>query len=259
MPHGQYPDLSEPSKDGVSRFALRALSTLTPEAIRPRPPMESYLGQMFDAAIGPDPRALETVVQGMRKARVPVSQIAESYVPIIARRLGEDWVADTLAFGAVTIGSARLQGLLRQLGSDWGVPQHSVNFDRPAFLVGVPRGVQHTLGAGVLAGYLRHRGMSVHLDLELTPERLRDTLSRRTFRGLLLSSSGRAHLQALCDLVAQAKDEGQGTPIIVGGHIQEHEPEVRSLTGADLATSDPATAIAHCETIAAGGSAVVIR
>lgn len=259
MPHGQYPDLSETSADGVSRFALRALSALAPEPTRPRPPMESYLGQMFDAVTGPDSRVLDTVIIRMRKARVPVSQIAEVYVPIIARRLGDDWLADTLAFGAVTIGSARLQGLLRHLGADWGVPPDSVNFDRSAFLVGVPRGVQHTLGAGVLAGYLRHRGMSVHLDLELTPERLREALSRRSFRGLLLSCSGRGHLQPLCDLVAQAREEGQGTPIIVGGHIEEHAPEVRSLTGADLATSDPTTAIAHCETMAAGGSAVVIR
>ena len=41
------------------------------------------------------------------------ADIAEDYVPLAARKLGEAWVDDTLSFSQVTIGAARLQEIVR--------------------------------------------------------------------------------------------------------------------------------------------------
>ena len=236
--------------EGVSRVALSTLSSLV---LRPdvwphaRKPLESYISLMCDAVTDPDPDVFFEVVETMRGARIPVSQIAELYVPVVARRLGEAWCSDRTDFAKVTIGSARLQGLLRRFHKDWDVPRDTKFRVRPAYLVGVPDGVQHTLGACVLAGQLRHRGFSVHLDLELTCESLADKLRNQQFSGVLMSASTSQSLEPLMKLVECTKTGSRDTPVIIGGSILELMTDITSVTGADLATCDLQTALNYCE------------
>lgn len=236
--------------EGVSRVALSTLSSLV---LRPdvwphsRKPLESYLSLMCDAVTDPDPDVFFEVVETMRGARIPVSHIAELYVPVVARRLGEAWCNDRTDFAKVTIGSARLQGLLRRFHKDWDVPRDTKFKLRPAYLVGVPEGVHHTLGACVLAGQLRHRGFSVHLDLELTGDSLTNKLQHQQFSGVLMSASTSQSLEPLMNLVECAKTESRDTPVIVGGSILELITDITSETGADLATCDLHAALSYCE------------
>ena len=209
-------------------------------------PIEIFVQQMFDAVLQADPRRLSDVVGKMRKAGVSNAQIAEVYVPLVARRLGEAWVADETDFGAVTIGCARLQGLLHHLSSDWSVADEAYARQSPHYLVGVADGLQHTLGASVLAGQLRHRGCSVHVDLELTPESLVDTVTAERFTGVLLSASSRDHLETVRELLEYYRAHGRKTPVIIGGNILEQVDDILSLLPADLATSDMREALEFC-------------
>lgn len=238
------------SQEGVSRVALQVLSTITPEAADDpliHKPLESYLTLLFDAVLSPDRKAVVETVKGMRRAWISSATIAEVYVPCVARRLGDAWLADTLDFGGVTIGSARLQGLLWRLEKDWSVPIKAGAHSPPAFLVGVPAGNQHLLGATVLAGQLRHRGMSVNLDLELTPERLTRHVINQQLSGVLLSACAGDDLAPFSDLVNISRRQSRNTPVIIGGSILEHEHSIKSRTGADLVTDNLHDVLHFCE------------
>lgn len=245
----QRPDESD-ALQGVNRFVLQVLSSLAPqdEPLPPmRRPMESYLAQMTEAVLHPTPQRLGEVVKDMRHARISTLQIAEAYVPTVARRLGDDWLADRIDFAAVSIGSARLQGLLRRLGPDWGLPRGAKCHSPPAYIVGVPDGVQHTMGATVLAGQLRHRGLSVHLDLEMTVESLAEKVGNDRYSGILISASAAAHLEPARKLVECAKNESRDTPVIIGGIVLDHAADIKRQTKADLVTSDVYDAMRHCD------------
>ena len=129
MPPFEEPDPLETLK-GVSRVALKKVTTQSPEEARDpvfRRPLETYIGQMLEAVLDRDQTALRSFVGVMQKAMITRAHIAEVYVPIVARRLGDAWVEDRLDFGAVTIGAARLQGLLHHLGAEWSDLQGTVS------------------------------------------------------------------------------------------------------------------------------------
>ncbi|MFC6640018.1 hypothetical protein GV827_17410 [Sulfitobacter sp. JBTF-M27] len=240
--------------DGVSQVVLQALSTIAPSSGSDgaiRKPLESYLCQMFDSMLHASGTRLLDVVKDMRRARITSLSIAETYVPIIARRLGNAWLADTVNFAAVTIGSARLQALLHRLECDWGLSCDAKFDSPPAYLVGVPEGVQHTLGASVLAGQLRHRGLSVHLELELTAEQLAQQVRHERYSGVLISASSLDHLRLCNKLIECSKNESRNTPVIIGGIILEQHSDIQSQTQADLVTSDVYEALRHCDISAA--------
>ena len=242
------------SHDGVSQVVLQALSTLAPSADGVgaiRKPLESYLSRMFDAMLHPSGIRLLEVIKEMRRARITSLCIAETYLPIIARRLGDAWLEDRVSFANVTIGSARLQALLRRLEGEWGLSRDSSYDSPPAYLVGVPEGVQHTLGASVLAGQLRHRGLSVHLEVELTVEQLAHQVRNERYSGVFISASSLDHLESCNKLVDCTKSESRSTPVIIGGIILEHHSDIQSLTSADLVTSDVYDALRFCDVQAA--------
>lgn len=236
----------------VSKIALQAISLLAPDlqdAQARSNVLETYVSHLLAAVLGSDQDRVQAVFLDMRRANIPHGQIAEQYIPAVARRLGDDWVMDKLDFGAVTIGCARLQGLLRRMEADWGVLDGSRLNGRPGYLVGVPRGVQHTLGASVLAGQLRDRGAPVLLEYELTPHTLKAAMGIGHFAGVMLSGSGKACLESLRDLVEAAKTVSRSTPVLIGGCILEHATDIQSFTGADMVTSSLGGAMAYCEQV----------
>ena len=58
-----------------------------------------------------DPEASSLIASGVRS-----SEVYQSYIPAVSRYLGEMWVNDRASFVDVSLGSARLQALLREAG-----------------------------------------------------------------------------------------------------------------------------------------------
>ncbi len=231
----------------VSRVALQTLGVLARD-MRPaaRQPLESYLAQMQAAVLNPQRTALDKLILEMRTALIPPAEIAENYVPTVARRLGVCWVQDTLNFRMVSIGSARLQSLL------WRLEDHADDYaratapDAPKLLVGVPEGCQHTLGATVLVGQLRRRGIGVRFELELAPSLLDNILGTQGYAGVLISASTRESLASLTDLVNVVRLSQPAMPVFIGGNVLEQDVNIEQMTGADLATSEVDVVLDAC-------------
>lgn len=229
------------------RGVLHAFSALAPVEAGPRyDPVESNLQRLKAAVLGvaaPDPFE---IIHEMRKTQVSGALIAESYVPRVARWLGDAWLTDELPFTSVTIACARLQTLVRRLDTVWtDMPQVQISTP-PRFLVGICEGVQHSLGATILAGILRSRGYSVVLDLELTPQSMREKLNSLSLSGVFLSISDIDQFDRFNALIQEAKNVAPNVPTVLGGAVLDQETDIRPLTQADLITCDIDEALRFC-------------
>ena len=104
---------------------------------------------LFKAATGGEPLACSVAARKMLADGVPPERICEKYIPAVARQMGDDWCTDDLSFTTVTIGTARLQYLLREIGRirDAGRPARR----KCAIPAGVddPRNGSHARGDGL--------------------------------------------------------------------------------------------------------------
>ena len=149
-------------------------------------------------------------------------------------------------FAEVSIGMARLQALVRAIGTRWGGdPVHLP--DRRSVLMIVPETEQHTLGAVVATGQLRRMGMSVCLRLGPERSEVIELLRTRIFDLAMISIGSGARLNSAQRLVDILRSFGpRGIPILAGGASLGHCEDMRAQTGVDFVTQDLAEALAFC-------------
>ena len=186
------------------------------------------------------------IVSELRAMGLSDNAIIDLYIPEAARRLGADWVADRLGFADVTIGSSKLQSMLRELVENHG------GQDPHRSAVGVAVIVMasdfHTLGAMVLTMQLRRLGISTRLLIDLDFENALPALRADRFDAIFISASSTPMLADLKNFVKKLRREaGANTPIVIGGSILETKEDIKTITGADFATKDPAEALQLCQ------------
>lgn len=226
---------------GIARLAARVVARLVdrdgpaPAALR-----EDLVLRFMASVIAPSPGGIGALFADLRRAGISRIAFADRYIPEIARRLGKAWEDDSVGFADVSVGMSRLQAILREIGRDWSAdhdPQ-SVRGEATVLLI-VPDNEQHTLGAMVLMGLLRRRGISVALRIAPSVDELRTLLSGASFDAAFVSvgqASGMAPCRAL---VQRLKALTQGRlPVAVGGAVLGLVQDVREKSGADLASND---------------------
>jgi len=180
------------------------------------------------------------------EAGISAETMADCYIPIVARELGEAWCVDELGFADVTIGSARLQAMLRELGPEWTAGQ-TMQPDASTVLLLVPEGQYHTLGAMILSGQLRRVGLSVRLVLGASTSDVKNILEMADFDAVFISAVRGVSLEILRKIVNCIHvSRGTNTPVVVGGTALELHDDIVSLTGADYVTNSADEAISLC-------------
>jgi methanogenic corrinoid protein MtbC1 len=207
----------------------------------------ALLDRMFVAAQGDDRTACSNVVSEAIAAGVVATDIVDYYIPAVARRLGEGWCTDSTGFAIVTIAVSRLQLILHHLGAGWSDDVHAP-IDAPTIMLIVGQDVHHTLGALVLAGQLRRKGVSVKLMLGADKETIATTLRRLVPDAVFLSASCGERLEGLRRIVKAVRTvRADAMPVVIGGTILETAKDIAAIVGADFATNDPDEALALCK------------
>jgi MerR family transcriptional regulator, light-induced transcriptional regulator len=177
------------ASSGVSEFANIVVARLVASGGRQNLPLDDRMMTRFMEALqNDDASVLQNLRADFRRAGVTPGDLADHYIPEAARRLGVEWLRDGLSFGEVSIASAKLQGLLRQV-TDSFVEDERREANGGNVLVVVPEGEQHTLGALVLTSQLRRRGVSVNLQMGQSEHFLTKLVATRQFDGVLISIS----------------------------------------------------------------------
>ncbi|UWR24392.1 B12-binding domain-containing protein [Sulfitobacter sp. S190] len=230
--------------DGVARQALNILARGRPRASGPID--RRLFDQLMDVVIDPNDVRMEAVRAIMRARGVNDAAIADHYIPALARELGALWSADQLSFQNVSLGSIHLTALLRQLDPSWCSPQRKTPQLGGTICIIVPQGVQHTLGASILAGQLRRAGEVVRLGFDLPLQDIPAFVGPPDTSAALISASSFEGLDFLGTVVRRIKQGNAWLPILIGGNALDRDEDLCELTGADFATTDWKTALSLC-------------
>lgn len=233
--------------DAVAQFASHVVATLAARHQISRDQVrESLLLRLIEAVTAEDPAAAVTLIDTLRAQNVQPEVLTDLYLPAAARALGEAWERDTADFVDVTIGTMRLQAILRGLSVDEVLAAHNGPIAGSILLI-VPKGEQHTLGAMVVAAQLRRRRVSVCLQIMPRTNELREVLRNRSFDGIMISVGSRENLDLAGKMVDFLKKVPEcRIPIVIGGALLPRCEDLRALTGADVATNDPDVALEAC-------------
>lgn len=231
----------------VETLASRALGVMASKRVSAASLLsEHFVDALGDAVRTGDGRARADVVRDMIAARIRPEDIADFYIPEVARRLGAAWCEDGLSFAEVTIGVARLQGLLREIGRDWFRDAH-VEPDAAGVLVIVLDDEFHTLGAMVTCAKLGRMGISVRLLMGRNESDVPDVVAAGQFDAVFISAAQGNRVETLRKLVEKIRVSAhRPTPVVIGGSIVTRVADIKTRTGADHATTDAREALRAC-------------
>jgi methanogenic corrinoid protein MtbC1 len=207
-----------------------------------------FMARLYDVIVADNLTSLNLLLASMRRAGIRDEDITDFYAPVIARQLGHAWTDDRLSFVQVSNASARLQNLLHRLDMTWFNP---LAFNRRAvpgeICLFVPQGVQHTLGATVLAGQLRRAGCLVRMALDLQLEDISNFVRQPDTAGVLISASRAESLGFLEKVVEKVRDGDAKVPVLLGGNVLDRKEDVAAAIGADYSTSNWQDALTICK------------
>lgn len=243
------PQVTRRGGDGdgdVVSFSAQIMSMLAARSAQGCPVREAFVRLLVQAAVADSDAVMADLLKDLRRQRVSVVALADQYIPTAARCMGLAWLDDQLSWADVSLGSARLQAVLREVGAGWSADLADLPH-RGSVLLVVPAQEQHTLGALVLVGQLRRLGVSVCLRIAPNRADLRQVLQAGRFDGVLISVACRETLEATAALVATIRGLGHGTaPVILGGAIVGRPGIDVPCLGADAVTSDLFAALQVC-------------
>lgn len=241
------PSDARDENDAVAKLASAALEII---ATRQHTSQRSHrlydlraVDLLYDAVCGHAPEAVLSTVNDLRAQGFSNIEIADHIVPEVAKKLGESWCSDTAGFAQVTIGCARLHGLLPELGPEWTRRPPQPLLSALRLLIVVPQGAQHSFGATLLTGQFRRLQHEIMLSIGETPEKLDNRLTYDEFDAILISASKHEQVDQLKGIVTQVRQISPRTPILLGGGILDGHSDITDDVGVDLATSDLAKAL----------------
>ena len=243
--------IGRPGADKVEELAGQVLSVLAArgpagDGASGETKEDQTVVRLISAVQQHDEAERDRVVARLIRDGIRIEDLIDHYIPEAARHLGLAWCSDGMSFADVTIGSARLQGLLRDLIRRT-TPSHVTDPMAPQVLMVVREDDHHTLGAMVATQKLRRIGVGVHVSVGQPDREILTLIAGRDFDLVMVSSSGSERLETLGEFVENVRNRARrGIPVVVGGTALVGNADVVAMTGADLATADPEEALKRC-------------
>lgn len=198
-----------------------------------------------DAFVHPDEGPRHEIITSLLSNGMSEEELIDRVIPTTAAIMGDRWLADTLSFADVTIGSARLQETMRALSARASHPSIA---DGDRILLVAPRIENHTLGMFVAKQQFRRLGIDVQLAVGMYPRQILQEVKRQRFPMIGITSAGRRCLASARELVDTLRANiPRAIPIVVGGSVTSLDLDIKALTGCDYVCSDPAKVIELCD------------
>ncbi|MEL6690047.1 MAG: cobalamin B12-binding domain-containing protein [Pseudomonadota bacterium] len=227
----------------VEVFASQVLSVVAANSLAAgNASRQDLVDELIEAVRSFDNAPREAILKRFREAGISHAAIIDRYLPAAARKLGAEWCEDSMSFADVTIGSARLQAILRDLRAPQVTDPSS-----PSALIVVPPDAYHTLGATVVADQLRRLGIAPQMAMGLKPLDLAELVESHDFNAVLISAASSQRLETVRELVNCVRKASRApVPIIVGGTVTDKDTDIKTLTGADYVSNNPEEALKAC-------------
>jgi methanogenic corrinoid protein MtbC1 len=187
------------------------------------------------------------------KSGFSASEVCVCLLAPAARRLGEAWLNDRCSFLDVTLGSQRLQELLRVLRSRTGRPSGLVGSGRTIVLAATP-GEQHLFGLSVLEVVFAEAGWNVVMAAGASAAEIGHLVSMQRCEVVGVTCSCSGLLPALKSAIATVRRAPtvDSVRIIVGGYLYSQVDGFVQMTGADAGAADAFEALSVAEGLVSG-------
>lgn len=189
--------------------------------------------------------AAELIERGVTTERLYEGLFAQA-----ARELGEMWLSDDCTFYDVTLGTGRIQRLIREFSHQF-LADYLYPGSTGRLLLCSASDEQHSLGIAVLAEFFVRDGWDVHVGPGLGSEALLDKVRENDYNLLGFSVAVTSRISKLqqdirrCRQVSRNKD----IKVIVGGSLITEDPSLAERIGADGFATDASSAIAEARRI----------
>ncbi len=162
--------------------------------------------------------------------------LEDAYVELLiptARRLGDDWVRDTLSFTDVTIGLNRLQQVVRTFA--WKLPPRDDDGESSSAYFAPCPGEQHGFGLLIVDDHFRRAGWRTCFDTTATLDDAADAVAGQWFDVAGFSATSDRPLESIAALVAAVRRASCNRDLFVmlGGGLFVERPGLARELGAD--------------------------
>ena len=204
------------------------------------------LEALCDAVVTSDAALDGAFAQLRRQHGVTDEELVDCHIPAAACQLGTDWSENRRSFAEVTIGTARLIAAVRRLGERW-IADTVADWRAPNMAMVVPEAEQHRLGAMIAASQFRRLGVSVQMLIGRPEHEVIGRISEGGFDFVSFSLATREGLEQTRRLIQMLrKSVIELPPIVVGGALGSDAEGVRAQLGADVVACDPKQALSLC-------------
>ncbi|MFM8603085.1 MAG: B12-binding domain-containing protein [Gemmatimonadota bacterium] len=212
---------------------------------------ETLISEFTLALLSAEEGAAGDLMRGLLARGVSPEGVFEDLFAPAARRLGVMWEDDDCSFYEVTIGSGRIQCLMRELATQLST------FPSPGatgrVILSVAPGEQHTLGTMVVAEHLLRDGWDVHFMSSYDEEYLLDKVQEIRYDCVGLSISCTRHLNGLARDIKRIRQlsTNRDIQVILGGPLVTNDPKIVARVGADGYGVDGLSAVTEARRLCA--------
>lgn len=193
-----------------------------------------------------DEAACQAYAQELISRGQTTEQLYEGLFADAARTLGVMWETDDCTFYDVTVGTGRIQRLIREFSHQFLAEQRYPG-TTGRILLGCAADEQHSLGLAMLAEFFVRDGWDVHIGPGLGTEGLLDKVRETEYNLLGLSVSVSSRISKLQQDIRRARQVSRNRDIrvIVGGVLITADSSLAERIGADGYALDARSAVSE--------------
>jgi methanogenic corrinoid protein MtbC1 len=198
--------------------------------------------------LGPQESAWVEPIERLRDGGCSIESICLDLLGPAARELGDLWTRDLCSFSDVTIGTGRLQQLIRTLNPQLSDDVDASHDGRRALLLPAP-GEQHTFGITIVADFFVRDGWEVVGGMARPGLDAVDLVEKEWFDVVGFSVGHVARIAPLAMMVRQIRQVSRNRAIgvLAGGPALIEHPEAAQRLGVDGTASDGREALRVAE------------
>jgi methanogenic corrinoid protein MtbC1 len=190
------------------------------------------------------PQKTEQYIAELLNLGMGVDAIVLELIPRIARKLGDQWVSDSLSFTEVTIATGRLQKLIYSLDHLFQETRTNPSTAHSILVTAAP-GSHHTLGPLILSNYFTWAGWNVLSESTPSQRYIETTVARKSLTAVALSVADYDQLDQLPALIQAIRSKSLNPAIIVltGGSLYNSDALSFGHIKADIKSNTPEEAL----------------
>jgi methanogenic corrinoid protein MtbC1 len=190
------------------------------------------------------PQKTERYIAELLNLGMSVDSIVLELIPRIARKLGDQWVSDSLSFSEVTIATGRLQKLIYSLDHLFQETRTHASTAH-TILVSAAPGSHHTLGPLILSNYFTWAGWNVLSESTPSQHYIETTVANKSLTAIAISIADYDQLDQLPTLIQSIRNKSRNPGIIVltGGSLYNADAMSFGHIKADIKSNTPEEAL----------------